>query len=98
MTKKNSWHDAKINPPAENGEYLCCYKSWDGRPKQMVCKYACRLSDIDKYDFEDIDRGGWYQYSGEYGYYETTDITHWRELPGIPNDYIVKGGAGNELC
>ena len=97
MCKDNIWHNAKSDPPTEDGEYLCCYKSWNDKPKRIVCKYACRLSDIYRYNFENVDRGGWFIYGDEWGYFEATDITHWCELPGLPNDYIEKGGAGNEL-
>lgn len=86
MTENNNWHDAKTDPPTQSGEYLCCYKSYvpNVTYKMQVHSYALRLRDIDKYDFEGTKRGGWYDYDGEYGYYEITRITHWRYLPEPP--------------
>lgn len=73
----------------EDGEYLVAYTLNIIPPKKVidVCYFAKNLYKVDKYDFADKKRkSGFYQYDGEYGFYERTGITHWMPLPQPPKE------------
>lgn len=73
--------------PKENGVYLCCT-----RKQVLICRFAKKLSKVDKVDFKGLNRPGWYWFDREIGYFEHTNITHWRELPEIPKEENIQGG------
>lgn len=83
------WFDAKTNPPANDGVYLCVNDFWHGKmkPRCVVLSYTQNLASVDAYDFSDENRPGWYEYSGEYGYVEIDTITHWMPLPEPPDEF-----------
>ena len=51
-----------------------------------IVRFATCLEDVDSLDFEGQKHGGFYSYDSEYGYYETSDVTHWMPLPEAPKE------------
>lgn len=47
------------------------------------CHFSNNLSLVDKYDFpkKRYNRPGWYNYDGEYGFYEVTKVIAWMKEP-----------------
>lgn len=92
MVRAMRWFDAKTNPPAKSGVYLCVDDFWHGKmkPRCKVLKYTTSLASVDAYDFSDEDRPGWYDYDGETGYYEVDSVTHWMPLPYLPEEFKRK--------
>lgn len=80
------WISVKDRLPKKNGKYLC-FKVNNVLPGGYVRIYffANNLKKVDKYDFYDANRNGWYDYDSEWGYYEVSNITHWMPLPEPPN-------------
>ena len=82
-----NWNKYPETVPPNDGKYLVvvflnsCYRVID------ICNFASNLRKADKYSFPNERRAGWYQYDSEWGYFERSDITHWAELPPMPNDY-----------
>ena len=70
---QNKWHK---EPPKKGGRYLVWW-----RDRVKIANYADNLYRVDKYDFEGKKRAGWYNYDGEYGYYELENVLRWQELP-----------------
>ena len=55
----------------------------------QIVSFTKNLNKVDRYDFpgKEYKRPGWFDYDGEYGYYETgEDITHWMPLPNMPKE------------
>lgn len=77
------WISVKERLPKKNGEYLCYRDRYYGNPIE-ICSFATNLYEVDEYDFEDEKRAGWYYYDSEYGYCETSSVTHWMPLPDAP--------------
>ena len=69
------WKNAHTDPPKEAGSYLC----WT-RFGPNVLRYAPRLCDVDKINFEGIKRPGWAEYDSEYGWCETPSVMYWAEI------------------
>ncbi len=82
---KLNWISVKDRLPEKNGQYLVV-KVYFGFKRIAVVNFATNLYAIDKYDFHDAQRPGWYDMDDEAGYYEWTGITHWAELPELPED------------
>lgn len=74
---KYIWHKDK---PRKNGAYLVVTKSSSGT-HISISNFAKNLYKIDKYDFYDAKKSGWYKYDSEYGYYEIDNVIAWTELP-----------------
>ena len=82
----NEWISVKDRLPRKNGKYLCyCEANYI-----KILYFARNLHSVDKFDFPHERRSGFYDYSGEYGYYEWGGVTHWMPLPEPP-----KEGADN---
>lgn len=82
------WFDAKTNPPAKEGYYLCASRG-DKRSYHYILGYSKNLESVDDLDFHGVKRPGWYEYDSEYGYYEIPDVDYWMPLPEVP--YEPKG-------
>lgn len=80
-----SWTNVKDELPNENGLYLVIYKAFE-HTFIDVKQFAKDLYSIDKYDFLNKHRPGWYEYDNEYGYIERNNITHWMPLPNPPEE------------
>ena len=81
------WISVKDRLPDENGKYLCCCDSEYRKDKHIsICFFAKNLSKVDKYDFIDGNRAGWYSYDSEWGYYEIPGVAHWMPLPELPKE------------
>lgn len=78
----SNWISVKNSLPPKNDRYLCCDR--DGRI--LILLFAHCLHCVDKYDFKNEHRSGFYDYNGEYGYYEWDGVTHWMPLPEPPKD------------
>ena len=74
------WISVKT-PPKKNGRYLVVTHGY-----HEIRSYANNLYKVDDYDFHDKKRAGWYDYDGEYGYWEDNAVTHWAELPELPKE------------
>lgn len=75
------WHTGF---PKKNGEYLCTTSiHLIPKDRRYVKKlsFAKSLKSVDEYDFAEEDRPGWYDYDGEWGYFEWTPVLAWTELP-----------------
>lgn len=75
----NEWMNAYSDPPKKDGKYLVTIRAFD-RKYVDIASYALKLSSIDKFDFRHDNRPGWYDYSGEWGYYEVDDVIAWMPL------------------
>ena len=79
------WHPVS-KPPEKSGKYLVTLKYLTHKTLEIV-HYSTNLYKVDKYDFPDKKNiPGWYNYDGEYGYYEQSDIVGWSELPDFYNE------------
>ena len=68
--------------PSEDGKYLVVCKSIGmGCNLMYIANYAKDLSSVDDYDFENEQRGGWYYYDSECGYFEMSDVIAYMPLP-----------------
>lgn len=73
------WISVKDRMPEKDGKYLC----HTGLNMRLL-DFATKLSDVDESDFCGKDRCGFYEYDGEYGYFEWVGITHWMLMPEPP--------------
>lgn len=78
------WINYEKERPKKNGEYMVVKSFFDHRTIDVV-RYAIDLKKVDDYTFTK-HRPGWYEWDDEYGYYEPTNITHWSELPPLPEE------------
>lgn len=76
------WISVKDRLPKKDGTYLV-YTTHDYID---IAKYATNLLKVDKYDFAGEKRSGWFDYDGEWGFYEMDNITHWMSLPESPKE------------
>ena len=68
--------------PSEDGKHLVVCKSIGmGCNLMYIANYAKDLSSVDEYDFENEQRGGWYDYDSECGYFEISDVIAYMPLP-----------------
>lgn len=77
------WHDAKQDPPKENGIYLAYYSPF-GNGMAQVLTYALDLGEACPIDFEGEHRPGWYEYDSEWGYIESNNVLYWADIPTTP--------------
>lgn len=82
----NMWISVNDRLPTENGKYICCVKGYVNSRYIDICCFAQCAEKVDKYDFEGRKDPVWYFYDSEYGYCETTNITHWMPLPEMPEE------------
>jgi hypothetical protein len=76
-------------PNERGGRLLVCLKLSTGELWQSICRYANNLHDVDKYDFPNENRQGFYCYDNEWGEYtEIENVTHWMPLPPPPKEEI----------
>ena len=70
-------------PPKENGKYLVTRKLSKAFDLDIidVLSFNHNLFEVDKYEFAGEERAGWYDYDGEWGYFEINDVTAWMPLP-----------------
>jgi len=74
----------KRNRPKENGKYLIATSYSDSDPEiyvYYVAAYAKDLNKVDRYCFENIHHGGFYDCGDEYPYFEVDDVKFWAEIP-----------------
>lgn len=83
VTLSPKWISVKDKLPDKEGKYLCC---WSAVKSINVYSFAKNLQKIDKYNFKDEKREGWYDCSDEWGYYEISTVTHWMPLPELPKE------------
>ena len=79
--QKTEWIPAS-KAPSEDGKHLVVCKSIGmGCNLMYIANYAKDLSSVDDYDFENEQRGGWYYYDSESGYFEMSDVIAYMPLP-----------------
>ena len=78
------WISVKDRLPEKNGEYLIVYRYF-GYRSIKVCSFSTDLHRVDDYIFKE-HRPGWYVCDSEVMYYERTGVSHWAELPEMPED------------
>lgn len=79
--------------PNKNGKYLTIIRGLFGDIYIDIYSFATNLYEIDKYDFaKRKGKPGWYDYDGEYGYFEINNVLAWTDIPEIPEEYKRKGG------
>lgn len=77
---QDEWISCKDRPPKKNGRYLVTRKGLYNNVE--ILSYAKDLYKVDRYDFHDQKgKAGWYDFSGEYGYYSVNGVVAWMELP-----------------
>ena len=75
------WVDVKKRLP-EDGTYLVTAERMVGTPIVEIKSFAKNLYAVDEFDFYDKKRkSGWYDYDGEYGYWEDDNVIAWMKLP-----------------
>lgn len=89
---KVEWNKCTALLPKKDGEYLVVKSIFGMFSIIDVCKFTHSLHKVDKFNFPNEDRPGWYAYDDEYGYVEWSGITHWVELPELPSDLALCGG------
>lgn len=57
-----------------------------GEPFARILRFSENLESVDRYDFEEISRSGWYYYDDEFGHIEVVTVTHWMPLPEPPKE------------
>ena len=77
------WISVKERLPDKDGKYLC-YCDYGYSASMDVYSFAKNLYEVDDCDFWGEKRAGWYYYDSEYGYCETSSVTHWMPLPDAP--------------
>ncbi len=77
------WIPISERLPEVNGEYLVTVRGLTGEyVKVEILYYAEDLYKIDEFDFNDKQGvSGWYNYDGEWGYYEVDNVVAWLPLP-----------------
>ena len=73
-------------PENENKRYLCAVKGFSHCSYVQICRFSKNLEFVDEYDLHECNHAGWYNYDSEWGYYEVTGVTHWMELPDLPEE------------
>ena len=79
MKKTGRWIPVSEKLP-EDGIYLVTVVRTIGKPRIETKSFAEDLNRVDEYDFPK-HKCGWYDYDGEYGYFEDTDVIAWMPLP-----------------
>lgn len=74
VLERTKWHK---EPPTEESEYLVKAK---GCYFNDIVHYSKNLYKVDKYDFPNKKRAGWYAYDSECGYYEVY-VECWTYIP-----------------
>lgn len=79
-----SWIKTSERQPTEKGLYLVVYDIL-GCHVYETCRWTPNLHDVDEYDFEEDEykRSGFYDYDGEWGYYEIKPLA-WQPI----EDYV----------
>ena len=86
------WTKCTEKMPDKDGDYLVVRSIMGMFNIINVCAFTMNLHEIDEFDFPDEERPGWYEHDSETGYFEWTGITHWAELPKMPDD-IAEGSV-----
>lgn len=78
----SAWIPCSERLPDKAGEYLVTHGSnLDGYRRVGIKMYSPNLHNVDKFDFPNKKRPGWYDYDSEYGHYEWNDVIAWMLLP-----------------
>ena len=75
----DKWISVRERLPEIDGSYLVRINS-RGKYYKVV-GYCHNLTLVDSWDFEGCNRGGWFNYDSEVGYYEVAHVTHWMPIP-----------------
>ena len=87
VASKPRWIPVTERLPDKDCKYLTVNLPCNIEPIIQVCCYAKDLYKVDKYDFCDKkQKHGFYQYDGEWGFFEVSGITHWMPLPEPPKE------------
>ena len=87
MKQTFAWISTKDRlPKNEIKKYLCVVKGVSDHSYIKLCSFAANLESLDEYDLNARNYAGWYGYDSEWGYYEVTGVTHWMELPDLPEE------------
>ena len=57
-----------------------------GEPYARILRFSENLESVDRYDFEGINRSGWYYYDDEFGHIEVVTVNNWMPLPQPPKE------------
>ena len=85
MLGKEMWIPVKDMLPDRNDKYLVVSDSPICR-RILIASFAKNLEKVEKYtsSFRGEKRPGWYDYDGDWGYFEIYHVTHWLPLPEMP--------------
>jgi hypothetical protein len=87
MKQMNEWISTKDRlPDNEKKKYLCVIKGWSNYSYIQICSFTANLESVDEFDLRGRNYAGWYDYDSEWGYGEMTGVTHWMELPDLPEE------------
>jgi len=69
--------------PKESGDYPVTLKITEDCSCVDKLNYSLDLYSVNKYDFADKKRPGWYDYDSEWGYYEVNNVVAWMPAPKL---------------
>ena len=79
-----TWTKCADQLPEEPGKYLAIVRGYSGDSYIEIIIFSKNLHLLNKFDFPNQKRPGWCKLDNEAGYYELTNVTHWMELPDMP--------------
>ena len=80
-----TWTKCTDELPKYAGKYLVIFKTMaDGR-YYTLANFTKNIGKWDGNKFQNENRPGWLK-MGEEGYYEVAGVTHWMELPELPEE------------
>lgn len=84
LQEARRWVPTSERLPDKNGQYLCVCEGPITRQYFTLLGFNKRLEDVCEYEFEGVDRGGFYDYDREAGFFENTNVSYWMPLPEPP--------------
>ena len=83
---ETKWNDCTKKLPEVQGKYLVVVDGYNGFRYQKIVNFSKNLHLLSKFDFPNQKRPGWCEMDSESGYYEVERVTHWMELPELPEE------------
>lgn len=79
------WIKCEEKLPEKNGSYLVVEQYYDHRTVKIL-KFALDLNKVNDWNFTE-HAPGWYEFDPEKGFSRYKGITHWSELPPLPEEH-----------
>ena len=80
------WISVKDHLPEKDGKVLIVIdlKTIPHKYIIEIAYFAKNLEEAEPFDFEGLNRPGFYWCNSEWGYFERWNVTHWMPLPSLP--------------